>query len=317
LIVIVVAIVAFAYFASDRVAPVELNGAHVVITGGSSGIGLECAKLLVSKGSHVTLIARDKTKLEQAKESVMRVRKSEAVQVTICAVDVSDYSALDKSISEVALKHGGKIDVLLHSAGVTKPERFSEADVKNISYLVNINFSGFAYALKLVIPYMKNQKKGRVIAVSSVAGLYGFPGYGVYSGSKFAMRGLVEAARAELSPWNIEFSLACPPNVDTPMYEAEMKIKPPEIKELEGKSTVVKPQQVAADIVDSLSNWRFFICTGTDSMLVSLATPGMSPASFQELLLQTLAAPILRVIARIEVIGTRSKLIGMKRQNKY
>ena len=67
----------------------------------------------------------------------------------------------------------------------------------------------------------------------------------------------MDAARAELAPWNIEFSISCPPNVDTPMYAEENKIKPPEIKAIEAKSSVVKPQQVAQDIIASLTNWKY------------------------------------------------------------
>jgi len=122
------------------------------------------------------------------------------------------------------------------------------------------------------------------------------------------MRGLVESVRAELAPWNIEFSIACPPNVDTPMYAEENKYKPPEIKELEGKTTVVSPQRVAADIVGSLTRWRYFITTGTDSWLVCTASASSSPASFSELLAQILIAPILRIVFRFEVEGVRKKM---------
>jgi len=298
------------------VEPVKLSGAHVIITGGSSGIGLECAKLLVSQGSNVTIIARDQQKLTVAKQEINSVKKSQDVKVESFSADIGNSEEIAKVVEQAAKIHNGKIDVLIHSAAVTRPEYFAETELKYFSWLANINYLGFVYTLRAVVPFMKKGKRGRVIVVSSIVGVYAYPGYSGYGATKWALRGLVESARFELTPWNIEFSLAIPANVDTPMYEAENKYKPAEMKVLEGNYTTVKPQVVAKDIVASLTNWRYFITTGNEPFFVSTVCAGASPASFVETLAQVFLAPILKIFVRLDALGARQKLTGLLKKKE-
>jgi len=163
---------------------------------------------------------------------------------------------------------------------------------------MQINYLGCVYCTRAVIPHMKNAKKGRIIYVSSVLGLMGYPAYAGYAASKFALRGLAESLALEYCPWNISFSISIPPNVDTPMYQEEEKIKPPETKALEGAHAIATPEEIALSIINTLKSYKFFIPFGMDSTLVSwVAGSGFSPGSFGEILMQVLMGSVLRIVA--------------------
>jgi 3-dehydrosphinganine reductase len=289
------------YLISDKVPSVNLDGAHVVVTGGSSGIGLSLAIELAKKGSHVTILARGKDKLIEAQKLVEKVRKRQNQNITQFSVDVSDYKAVDEAITQSARINNDRIDILICSAGITNVTRFMETDIEKISHVTNINYHGCMYCTRSVIPFMKKQNHGRIIYVASVLGLMGFPGYACYSPTKFAIRGLAESLQNEFAPWNIYFSVSCPANVDTPMFEEEEKLKPPETKKLEQGKIPSKPDAVACDIIKSLSSWRFLIPSDLDSFLVSIVSAGFGPASFSELLLQFFGSPFLRIAAMTEM----------------
>jgi len=213
---------------------------------------------------------------------------------------VSDWNAVEAAVQKAALINNNKIDGLICSAGVTKPERFSETEISSLSWLCHINYLGSAYCTRAVIPYMKTQKCGRIVYVSSIVGLMGFPGYAGYSSSKFALKGLAESLDIELAPWNIHFSIACPPNVDTPMFKEEEKIKPPETKILEESKLPISPDIVADDILKSFQSWRFLIYSDMDSFFLCSLAGGFSPASFSELLAQIFLSPLIRIVSLFE-----------------
>jgi len=121
------------------------------------------------------------------------------------AVDVSDHKAVEEAVQKAALNNDNQIDILICSAGVSKPQRFHENDASAIPWLAGINYLGSVYCTHSVIPYMKSQKSGRIVYVSSLLGLMGFPGYAGYAATKFALKGFAESLDVELAPWNINF----------------------------------------------------------------------------------------------------------------
>jgi 3-dehydrosphinganine reductase len=287
------------FFFSESPPSIKIKGSHVIITGGSSGIGLALAKELAGNGANVTIIARDPKKLEEAKGLIieyMNKKQSYESKVLTYSADVTNFIVLDAAIKD-SIKQNGKVDILIASAGDTRPERFDDMDIKYYEHIMKVNYLGAIYATKSVIPSMKNRRSGRIVYVSSLLGLFGYPSYAVYSASKFALRGLAESLHLEYCPWNINFSISVPPNVNTPMFEQEEKIKPKETKALEGDHAVVQPEDIAKSIIDSFSSYRFMIPYGTDALLVSLVTGGFSPGSFLEILMQSAGASILRIVS--------------------
>jgi 3-dehydrosphinganine reductase len=304
------------WYLSIRPPPVRIEGSHMIVTGGSSGIGLSLAVELSKRGANVTIIARDKGKLKLAREKIESVKKNENQLILDYSVDVSDYKSVTLSIEDSINKNSGKIDVLIASAGDTRPERFDDIDISNFNHLMKVNYLGSVYCTKTVIPFMKEKNRGRIIYVSSLVGLMGYPSYSGYSASKFALRGLAESLALEYCPWNINFSISIPPNVDTPMYKEEEKIKPPETKALEGEHSVASAEDIALSIIDSLKSYKFFIPYGMDGTLVSwVAGSGFSPGSFREVLCQVFFGGILRIVSMF-YLWTWQRIVKKIRLNK-
>jgi len=293
-------IIIVCFVVAKKVRPIVLKGKHIIITGGSSGIGLSIGIKLVRKGCSVTIFSRDEEKLKKALEELEKVRCDKGQKIAYESVDVSNFKAVESAIQKAALMNNNHIDILICSAGVTKPERFYETDIGALSWLSEINYLGSAYCTRAVIPYMKTQKHGRIVYVSSILGLMGFPGYAGYCASKFALKGLAESLDIELSPWNIHFSIACPGNVDTPMFKEEQRIKPEETKKLEESKLPISPDIVANAIIQSFQSWRFLIYSDMDSFVLSTLSGGFCPANFTELIAQIFLSPILRIVSMFE-----------------
>jgi 3-dehydrosphinganine reductase/AP-1 complex subunit gamma-1 len=323
LLVLTVILTALASFIAGQSVPLmHLTPAstHVIVTGGSSGIGLSVAKKLSAKGINVTILARDEKKLRSAVEEMKSVApqragvsKQQLLQWFSC--DVSDFAAVSRVVDAAVQANGGRVDALIASAGVSQPERFLETDLKHFSRLMETNYFGVVYATRAVVPHLKNNGGGRIIYISSVLGLMGFPGYAAYCASKFAIHGLAQSLHIELSRFNIAFSLSVPGNVDTPMFVEENKIKPPEVKKIEGTKGVATPDHIAIGIIDSFSHWRYHIPSDGyfgDTWNVAALSGGMTCASPGELFWQMLISGLMRPWALLEVASYRSILKSFK-----
>jgi len=306
-------IVVYFYLATQKPRPFKFEGSHILVTGGSSGIGAELALELTKRGCHVSILARDEKKLKETHDRMDQARVKPQQNLLWFSCDVSSYAALSETVPKAAKANGGRIDALVCSAGVTNVTRFLESPPSHIENVMKINFNGCAYATYLVAPYMKEQKAGRIIFVGSILGLMGAPGYSVYAASKFALKGFAESLHSELSPFNIYFSIATPSNVLTPMFEEEEKVKSPECREIEASSgqKPVPPEIVAGDIIQTLENWRFLIPTGLDPWFVANISAGFAPASFYELLTQ----PIVACLGRLVCIWETKKMRDICKKN--
>jgi 3-dehydrosphinganine reductase len=300
LISVVALILVVLYFISYKVQSISLKGKHVIVTGGSSGIGFVVADELVKRGCSVSIFARDESKLVRAIEDLEKHRIDKDQKIIKISVNVGDFHSVERAVKQAAEINNNHIDILICSAGVTKPEIFTETDIGNISWLSEINYLGSVYCTRAVLPYMKLKKSGRIVFVSSILGLMGFPGYAGYCASKFALKGFAESLDVECAPWNIYFSISCPGNVDTPMFEEEQKIKPVPTKKLEEGKLPIAPIIVANAIINSFHSWRFLIHSDADSFFISSLSAGFGPASFTELVSQFFLSPILRIVSMFE-----------------
>lgn len=150
---------------------------------------------------------------------------SPSIQVYGLSCDVSCSVSLDKAVSDgISLLHDD-FDILVASAGMSKPSLFQDLSVTDFDKMFQINSLGCMYSVKAILPSI--QKKGaggRIMIVSSMAGLSGVAGYTAYSASKFALRGFAESLHMELLPQGIAVTIINPPDVDTPMYQEENKV---------------------------------------------------------------------------------------------
>jgi len=185
----------------------------VVVTGGSDGIGAGIALRLAARdGAGVALVlgARDRGKLEQVAGQCAAL----GAQALAVPTDVADPDQCRRLV-DAAVQRFGRIDVLVNNAGRSAHALFEEVpDLGWYEELMRINLWGSVWCTRAALPHLK-AARGRIVAVSSLAGLIGVPGRTAYSASKFAMTGFFEALRAELKGAGVSVTIAYPGVVDT------------------------------------------------------------------------------------------------------
>ncbi|MEZ5380854.1 MAG: SDR family oxidoreductase [Microthrixaceae bacterium] len=223
----------------------QLDGAHAVVTGGSSGIGEATALELARRGARVTLMARRPGPLDEA---AGRIRMAADADVGIVPVDVSGRVEVGEAF-RTAVGERGEVDVLVTSAGVTRPGRFVELEDDVFTTMMEVDYFGTLWPVRAVVPSMVRRGCGSIVMVSSAAALVGIYGYSAYGAAKFAVRGLAEALRTELAPNGVHVACAYPADVETPMLAEEAQHKPAETAAIAGSITPIEATQVAAAIV--------------------------------------------------------------------
>ena len=181
----------------------------VFITGISSGFGLETAKLLSQEGHTVYGTVR---------RSVEPLPKVNYLQV-----DVRDKEAVDAAVKQVVEKEG-RIDVLVNNAGMGIGGPLELATEEEIRLQMDTNFMGLVHCVDAVLPYMRKQGSGRIIALSSIGGLMGLPFQGFYSASKFAIEGYCEALRLETKSFGIQVVVMRPGDFSTGFTGSRKKV---------------------------------------------------------------------------------------------
>jgi 3-dehydrosphinganine reductase len=247
-----------------------------LITGGSSGIGLEVACLLAEQGAHTWLMARNLEKLETAKKTVEAHRKTSDQVCRVVSADVADAVQAEAVVRQVS-EESGVPDLVINSAGVCHPGRFEYLTLDIIRWTMETNFFGTVNIIQSVLPAMIQRGSGAIVNYSSVAGFLGVYGYTAYSSSKYAVRGFSDALRSEVKPLGIQVSIVFPPDTDTPGLDYENNFKPQEMVVFEGKREVLTPRAVARATLEGVSKGRFMIFPGMESkiwyFLTSLAGP--------------------------------------------
>jgi len=238
------------------------NPKHVIITGGSSGIGKATAKIYAAAGANVTIIARRMPVLEQAKVEINAMRGAgDAGATFVYSADVSDRVALRFALDN-AVKEAGVPDVLITSSGIAVPDYFQDIPDESFERHMSVNYFGTLWAIKAVVPAMRKRGTGQVVLVSSGAGLIGIFGYTNYSPTKFALRGLAESLVGELKCDGIGVSIVYPPDTDTPQLIEENKSKPAETKAMTATAKTWSADGVAQAIVKGIEKQKFCIAPG-------------------------------------------------------
>lgn len=227
----------------------SIKGKHVVIIGGSSGIGKSTAILAVKLGAHVTVIARNIEKLEETQQLLKTHSVNEDQVINKLSVDVCNYEDLENNLSELEMVVG-PIYMLVNCAGMAICGNVEDFSLQQIKQLVDINFLGSLYSVKAIVPKFKQRREGIIVLTGSQVSLMGMYGYSIYSSVKFALRGLAESLYMEVKPFNISVTLALPPDTDTPGFESENKTKPIETKLISEVGGLVDPEVVAQKLMD-------------------------------------------------------------------
>ncbi len=187
----------------------------IVITGASDGIGAEMARqLATAHGTGVTLVLAARQR--DALEAVAAQCRQHGAQALVIPTDVSDQTQC-RALIDTTVQKTGRLDTLVNNAGVSAQALFADVKAEDLSWyerLMRINLWGSVWCTHAALPQLQTTH-GRVVAVSSLAGLVGVPGRTAYSASKFAMTGFFEALRAELKSTGVSVTTAYPGVVAT------------------------------------------------------------------------------------------------------
>jgi 3-dehydrosphinganine reductase len=236
---------------------------HAIITGGSSGIGRAIALQLARQGYCISIVARCQKRLNSTRSAIENARARTGRQVLALSADVSEREQVELAMQE-AISRLGPPQLLVTCAGIAHPGYFQEIPIEIFEQTMAINYFGTLYCIRAVLPAMKQQHRGKIGMISSGAGLIGVYGYSAYSPSKFALRGLAEALRAELKSVGIGVSIAYPPDTDTPQLAAENKIKPPATRQITATASPWQADRVARIIIKGLNRGQFEIPIGIE-----------------------------------------------------
>ncbi len=251
---------------------------RVVLTGGSSGIGLAAAKLLRESGAHLFLVARNAERLSAAVSELRRI-PGEA-ELESMALDVGDAEAVAGMCESLGSR---PVHVLINNAGVVMPGHFLDLPQSQFDEMMRINFMGAVHMTRALLPGMIREGSGHLAFVSSLAGIMGIFGYTAYSASKFAMRGFAEALRCEVTPKNIKVSVCYPPDTDTPQHTFELQYQPAEAKAIAGNAKAMTADEVAKRLVAGMAAGKFHIVPSGSARFAELAYrlfPGMVRSMF-------------------------------------
>jgi len=260
----------------------------VLITGGSSGIGLAAAKQLALAGAHVWLAARRLELLEAALKEVQAAKSDPSQNCGVVTADVSDSQQAAR-IVETVTKSSGAPDVIINSAGISQPGYVQDLSSEVFERLMQVNYLGTVYVTGAALPAMIKRGSGHIINLSSIAGYMGVFGYSAYGATKYAVAGYSEVLRAEMKLRGIRVSVAFPPDTDTAQLTYEIPFKPEELKALEGNTKPLSADEVAHSILKQAEKGHFMIFPGTDARLFYLLTSKL-PKSLVLFILDQMAA---------------------------
>jgi short-subunit dehydrogenase len=185
-----------------------------MITGASSGIGLETARSFARRGYNVVLAARRVDRLQAAADACRAL----GVEAMVAPTDVADRQQVFDAVNKAAERFG-RLDVLVNNAGYGLFGEVVDLDEQDLRRLFDVNVFGLWYGMLAAVPIMTRQGGGHIFNVSSVIGKRGTPMHGGYCATKFAVAGLTESARVELRPHNIRCTLVCPAMTETEFFD--------------------------------------------------------------------------------------------------
>ena len=252
----------------------DLNGWVAAVTGAAAGIGRALAHELAREGCELALCDVDAEGLEATRAALA----ASGAKVSARRLDVSDRDAVFAWADEVVATHG-RANLVVNNAGVALAATLRNATLEEIDWLMGINFRGVVYGTKAFLPHITRAGQGHIVNISSVFGLIGFPGNGVYNAAKFAVRGFTECLAMELAMEKSPIGVTCvhPGGIRTAIARnARIGAAQPldmtrdEIDKAFRKATWTSPERAARVIVSGVRRRKRRVLIGFDARVISL-----------------------------------------------
>ncbi|MGC8785352.1 MAG: SDR family oxidoreductase [Armatimonadota bacterium] len=220
----------------------------VLITGGTSGIGLATAKLLIEQGAYVGVCGLSAegvahtTSLDPSGDSLLAMQS-----------DVRRREDCQRFVERVVL-HFGRLDAVIHSAGVGHLAAFADTDESTYDRLFDTNVKGLYHIVQSALPHLTASGGGQIVAIAGILGIKPLANASIYAASKYAVVGMCQSLSHELRRQNIRVSVLCPSGVDSPFWEgipgkprADMLLQPEDVAQ-----AVVYTLQMPAHVTPNL-----------------------------------------------------------------
>lgn len=206
----------------------------ILVTGAASGIGLATARLFAARGWQVGALDRDAAGLARAAAEIGPAAWTHAV-------DLADRPALLAAVAAFGEHSGGRLDLLLANAGIDAKGAFAEMPWERLRAVVEVNLLATMGLIHAALPLLRATPGSLILATASASAIFGQAGMAVYSATKHAVRGLIEALSVELAPLGVRAADLIPGIIDTGMLAPEHKAMLP----TQGPFRVISPDTVA------------------------------------------------------------------------
>ena len=197
----------------------------ILITGGTDGLGRAAAQLLAERGNRVFAAGRSPEK----RAELDRVAAQKKLSLESLVLDVREDVSVQAAVGSI-LQKAGAIDVLINNAGIGFMAVVEELRLDDLRQQLETNLIGVLRVTQAVLPHMRKRHSGRILMMSSVAGLITPPTYGAYSSSKHALEGLTNALRLEMYPFGIEVILIEPGYIVTNFQQTAKELAAPYVE---------------------------------------------------------------------------------------
>ncbi len=191
----------------------------VLITGTSSGLGLETALYLAQRGFEVYATMRDLSR----RDALDAAAAQHNVQLQVLQLDVMDQASIQATVATVIEQSGG-IYGLINNAGINVSGYFEDLSEEEIRQVFEVNFFGTMAVTRAVLPHMRAARRGRIVIMSSIGGKIASPGATAYCASKFALEGFGESLAQEMRPFGVYVSVLEPGSVKTELYGRNRRV---------------------------------------------------------------------------------------------
>jgi NAD(P)-dependent dehydrogenase (short-subunit alcohol dehydrogenase family) len=205
------------------------------ITGASRGLGLDISKAVLASGDNVVATVRS-----QPEKLIEQLGAPE--NLFVVAMDVTNEQQVSVAVAN-AIAHFGTIDVLVNNAGYGLLAAVEEASAEEVRQNYEVNVFGLLNVTRQILPFMRKQRSGHIVSMSSVGGLSSYFGWGLYGSTKFAVEGISEALSQELAPLGIHATVVAPGFFRTNFLD---------------HSSLVRSANVIEDYADTVGNMRSF-----------------------------------------------------------
>jgi 3-hydroxybutyrate dehydrogenase len=243
----------------------DLAGSHALVTGGGRGIGRAIAASLVKAGATVTIMGRNIAVLNEV------VAAGDAHHAI--TADVSNQTALNAAIAEAAARQ--PIDILVANAGAAESAPFGRSDAALFQRMMDVNFMGVVFAAQAVLPGMVANKRGRIVAIASTAGLKGYGYVTAYAAAKHAVIGLVRSLALEVATKGVTVNAVCPGFTETDLLEGSID----NIMSKTGRTR----QQAVAELAKHNPQGRLVTTAEVADAVLYLCGPGATAITGQSL----------------------------------